>query len=115
MPVSGPLGFAPPIPGMTGGEGTAPGQADPMQMVAMMLGMSPAGKDTTTEKMSKVVQLLREVAKEDPRISSLVTDALKLLVEGPGQGQPAQQQTQGGPMPQPGGSMPVGGPGATPF
>jgi len=100
-------GPPPVVPGVTGTQGIAPGGLDPMQMVAMMMGMAPGKKDTTIDKMAKVVQLLREVSKEDPRIALLANDALKLLVEGPQSGPP----TAGGSPGRAVSPIPMGGPG----
>lgn len=106
MPDFGSPGYAPPIPGLTKTDGIAPG--DPMGTVAMLMGQNPEGQDSTTEKMAKIIQLMREVSKEDPRSAVLVNDALRLLIEGsssPGPG--------GGPVMQAGpptGSAPRGGP-----
>lgn len=100
-----PSGYAPAVPGLTEGDGAALGGMSPMQMVAMLMGTKPDGVDSTTEKMAKVVQLLREVSKEDPRIALIASDALRLLIEGP----TAMPAGQG---PGAGSSLPVGGPGA---
>lgn len=110
MPVPG---YAPAVPGLTGGDGFPAGGVPPMSAVAMLMGDRPTPPDTTTEKMARVLQLLREIAKEDPRQAMLASDALKLLIEGPGAGGPPQQpgpaMPGGGPMP--GGVLPLGGPG----
>lgn len=106
------MGAAPVIPGMTKTEGIAPGGMSPMQMVAMMLGQRPAPVDSTTEKMATIVQLLREVSKEDPKLGMLASDALRLLIEGPTGsqgGSPVAQAPPGGP----GSIIPMGGPGGT--
>lgn len=95
MPTN-PTGYAPAIPGLTGGNGLSPASMNPMQLVAMLMGDSPASSDSTTEKMAKIVQLLREVSKEDPRISLLASDALRLLVEGPQTPQPGTSPVAGG-------------------
>ena len=107
-------GFPPVIPGLTSGEGTSPGAMDPMQMVAMMMGQNPPQNGSSTEKMSQVIQLLREIAKEDPRIGLLANDALRLLVEGPQSGPQAMPAPPSGAGPMPGGSIPMGGPGGQP-
>ena len=111
MPDFGTPGYAPPIPGLTKTDGVAPG--DPMGTVAMLMGENPGGADSTTEKMSKVIQLMREVSKEDPRIAVLVNDALRLLTEGQGQAGPGGSPVMnaGPPM----GSTPMGGPKLPPF
>lgn len=77
-----PQGYAPAVPGLTAGEGVAPSAMDPLQIVAMMMGKNP-DSTSTADKMAQVVQLLREVSKEDPRIALLASDALRLLIEGP--------------------------------
>lgn len=104
--------MAPAIPGLTEGNGTSPGAISPMQMVAMMMGMRPSQPDSTTEKMATIVQLLREVSKEDPRLSALTSDALNLLLEGPSGGGSGSPTTSAGPG-MPGSMLPMGGPGAT--
>lgn len=111
-----PPGYAPPVPGVTSGEGFPAGAngPPPMSAVAMMMGERPTPPDSTTEKMSQIVQLLREVSKEDPRLAMLASDALKLLIEGPSAGGP-QGMPQGpagpGGMPMPGGKLSMPGPG----
>src|SRR3989304_1845750 len=80
------MGQAPVIPGLTKTEGVSPDAMTPMQMVAMMMGSRPTPEDSTTEKMGKIVQLLREVSRDDPRIAALATDALRLLIQGPESG-----------------------------
>ena len=109
-------GAAPVIPGLSQTSGLSPDAVSPMQMVAMMLGDKPGGQDSTTEKMAMIVQLLREVSKEDPRLSMLTSDALRLLIEGPsGQegGGPVAPGPGGGPgsMMSPSSVVPIGGPG----
>ena len=109
-------GFAPPVPGLTASQGVTPGTASPMSMLAMLLGQKSPPPDTTQEKMSQVVQLLREVAKSDPRIGMIASEALRVLIEGPpgrlGASQPpgAGGPTMGGPSAG-GGGMPPGMPG----
>lgn len=93
-------GFAPAVPGLTKTEGLAPGTPpNPMALLAMLLGQRPTAPDTTTEKMAQVIQLLRELGKEDPKIAGLTGEALRLLISGP----PAAARP---PMP-----VPSGGPG----
>ena len=94
-------GFAPAVPGVTSTNGLSPSSVSPMQMVAMMMGQRPQGEDSTTEKMSKIIQLLREVSKDDPRVAMLANDALRLLVEGPqsGPGNMGGASPSPGPMP----------------
>lgn len=105
--VLNPSGYAPAVPGLTSGNGAAPDAMSPMQIVAMMMGQRPdAEADSTTEKMAKIVQLLREVSKEDPRIAMIASDALRLLIEGPSQG------ASPSPGPTAGSSLPSGGPAA---
>jgi hypothetical protein len=109
-----PVGFAPPIPGVTESAGVGPEGMGPMQMLAMMMGQQ-AEPDATTEKMAQVVQLLREIGKTDPRLGMLATDALRVLVEGPSAGAGTSQPSGvGGPVmggPQPGGQI-AGAPGS---
>lgn len=110
--MTAPNGSAPVVPGLTDGFGVAPGAVSPMQMVAMMMGSRPSQPDSTTEKMSMIVQLLREVSKEDPRLAALTSDALSLLLEGPsgvGGGTPTAPAGPG----TPGSMMPMGSPGST--
>lgn len=106
-----PRGFAPPVPGMTNTNGMSAGAVDPMTMTAVMMGnRQPDGPSSVGDKMQQVVQLLREVAQADPRLSMLVGGALQMLMEGP----PMNQQGSGGGAPgasvPPAPSMPVGGP-----
>lgn len=106
-------GYAPSIPGISGGEGFPAGLqgAPPMSAVAMMMGDRPTPPDPTTDKMAKIVQLLREVSKEDPRLALLASDALKLLIEGPSTGPGGQGPVMPGSGPMPGGKLPYSGPG----
>src|SRR3990167_6801828 len=100
-----PVGFAPPVPGLTASQGVTPDSASPMSMLAMMLGQKSPPPDTTQEKMSQIVQLLREVSKSDPRIGMIASEALRVLLEGPpGRSGASQPPGPGGPM--------VGGPSA---
>lgn len=107
--------YAPQVPGVSDGNGFPAGQGGvpPMSAVAMMMGDRPTPPDSTTEKMSQIVQLLREVSKEDPRLAMLASDALKLLIEGPSAGPPGGMQGPGGPggAPMPGGGLSAAGPG----
>ena len=110
-----PAGFTPPVPGLTESSGVTPDTMGPMGMLAMMMGKSPQ-PDATQDKMAQVVQLLREIAKSDPRAGMIASDALRVLIEGPppmggaspppGLGSP----TMGGPPPGPGGML-AGSPG----
>lgn len=106
--------FPPIVPGLTAGDGSAPGAMSPTERVAMLMGMRPQRPDTTTEKMAQIIQLMREVAKQDPRIGGLVADALRVLVEGapPGGQGPAPATPIGGPAQAPSLAAPMGGMGA---
>lgn len=117
MPLS-PSGFAPVVPGVTSGAGP-PTSLRPEEMLSLMMGQrNPTSFQSTPDKLALVVQLLREVSKEDPRIGFLAGDALRLLLEGP----QMFNRTSGGPGmtsgasgPGAGGpSMPMGGPGQIP-
>ena len=108
----GNLGLPPVIPGLTKTEGLPPGPpTDPMTMLSVLMGR-PQAPDTSTEKMARVVQLLREIAKQDPRIGMLASDALRMLITGPPTWQrPAQQLGPGSAGPG-GSSAFIGTPGA---
>ena len=117
MPLS-PAGFAPVVPGLTGGAGMSPSGMRPEEMLSMMMGQkNPMTLQSTPDKLAMVVQLLREVSKEDPRIGFLAGDALRMLLEGP-QGfnrtPGGAQMSSGASGPGAGGpSLPIGGPGQT--
>jgi len=134
-----PLGYAPPIPGVSRTEGMPPGMPptglqngnsdpdidggagipgsgspgglDPMTMLALALGTRPQGTQMGSgDKMAQVVQLLREVAESDPRIGSIASGALQVLIQGPpgGAAPPGQPPIPpgGAPMgPAPGGMV----------
>ena len=51
-------------------------------MLAMMLGGMRQKPETSGDKMARVVQLLREISREDPRIGMLTSEALRVLIEG---------------------------------
>lgn len=80
------LGFPPPIPGVTRTDAPLTGPKSPMEMIATMLGARQQTQTGSAEKMAQVVQLLREVAREDPRLAELVGGALRVLIEGPSAG-----------------------------
>lgn len=109
MPLE-PRGFAPVIPGLTRTEGPEP-PGDPLDLLSVLLGMGK--KDGVVEdKMAQVVQLLREIAREDPRIAPIAGDALRALLEGP----PPFLRGPGGAQGPAGlmaASAPMGGPGGT--
>lgn len=113
-----PVGFTPPVPGMTKTEGVSPAGASPMSLLSMLMGNRPQGDQTAGDKMAQVVQLLREVAKTDPKIGMVAGEALRVLIEGPS----ALAGTSGPPGPTaPGpamggapGGMPMMGPGGMP-
>ena len=115
LPGAPPMGVPPIVPGLTGTSGANPDNPDPMQMLAMMMGKSPDDTESSSEKMSKVVQLLREVSKEDPRIALIASEALRVLIDGGKSmlGSGGQQRPMP-PAPQ-GGAVPVGGPGSSPI
>lgn len=104
----GPVGFAPPIPGTTETNGLSPDMLSPMAMMMMAAGMD-TGKDTTGKKMETVIKLMREIQQSDPRMAPLLSDALRLLIEGPSQGQGPPGAGPG--MGMPPGVSPSGGPG----
>ena len=82
--------FAPSIPGMSSDSSMppAPGESPlsgggPLSALAALLGGRPKqGTNTTGDKMAQVVQLLREISREDPRIGALTSEALRVLIEG---------------------------------
>ena len=108
----GPLQTAPILPGITGTAGPSSESPGAMQMLAMLMGNKGPQQDSTTEKMDMIVKLLRELSKEDPKIAMLTSEALRVLIDGgksllgSGMNQPPKPGS-----PQPGGSIPVGGPG----
>jgi len=110
LPMGGP---PPPIPGVSSTEGMTSDAMDPMTMLAMALGTRPQSQEGSVEKMAQVVQLLREIAKEDPRIGAMASDALNALLQGPAQ-PPSGPPPGGGAGPQmmggPGGAIPTGRP-----
>lgn len=118
MPLT-PAGFAPVVPGLTGGNGPAPNGMRPEEMLSVMMGQrNPTGFGGSPDKMAQVVQLLREISKEDPRIGFLAGDALRLLLEGPQMfartpGGASMASGAGGPGAG-GPSLPIGGPGQSP-
>jgi len=86
----------------------------------MMMGQrNPTSFQSSPDKLAMVVQLLREVAREDPRIGFLAGDALRLLLEGPqlfNRTSGGAQMTSGASGPGAGGpSLPLGGPGQIPY
>lgn len=90
---------APPIPGVTRTEGTLPGEGmDAVTRLATLMGLRGVSQkpSSSPEKMAQVVQLLREIAKEDPRLAEMAGGALRALIEGPSAGQAVR---------------PIGGPG----
>lgn len=110
-------GFGPPIPGMTRGDGPLPGsKTSPMEMLAMMMGMNRQTPDSAVDKMAKVVQLLREVSVQDPRIAAIAGGALRALLEGPPvprspiPGQPPGSGPAAGGVIGPTTALPIGGP-----
>lgn len=105
-------GSAPVMPGFSQTSGLSPDSISPMHMVSMMMGMRPGQPDSTTEKMATIVQLLREVSKEDPRLAMLTSDALKLLLEGPSSGQAGAPVSPVPPNGTPGSIIPMGGGGS---
>lgn len=107
-----PKGFAPVIPGLTRTEGPE-SSGDVFDMLSMLLGKGQK-EPAVTDKMAQVVQLLREIAQEDPRIAPIAGDALRALIEGPPpflRGSVAGQGPAGPAV----SSVPMGGPGATSF
>ena len=107
MPLE-PRGFAPVIPGFTRTEGPEP-PGDPMAMLSVLLGLGKK-EGQVEDKMARVVQLLREIAQEDPRIAPIAGDALRALIEGPPpflRGSGSAQGPAGPTVP----SAPLGGPG----
>lgn len=106
----GPMGMAPPIPGVTGTQGVSPSDAGPKDMLSMVLGMQPGLQMGATDKMAQVVQLLREIAKDDPRQGMFASQALEMLTSGPPPGGPGKPPgAMPPPMPSPQG-MANGGP-----
>lgn len=81
--MASPLGAAPVVPGLTQTNGISPDAMDPLQMIALLMGLRPEPETSAADKIEQVIRLLREVAREDPRIGFLANDALRLLVEGP--------------------------------
>jgi len=107
-----PAGFAPAVPGFTSGAGPLPGKPSPDAMLAMLMGRNPPQAQSTGDKMSQVVQLLREIGQQDPRLAFLTGDVLNRLISGPQIMQ--QSSTGGGPQIQGGPTtIPVGGPGTS--
>ena len=102
------LGGPPPMPGGPPGMPPTPGAGgtDPLTMLAMAMGTRPptpgAGTQMGTgDKMAEVIQLLRRIMDEDPRVKPLAAGALQMLVQGP---PPSSGAPPGsGPMLPPGG------------
>lgn len=104
-----PQGSPPIVPGLTQGDGPAPGSLKPDEMLAMMMGNKPQ-MSGSPDKMAQVVQLLREIATGDPRMGSIAGEMLRVALEGP----PRFAGAQGQPPMGGGGqssSMPMLGPG----
>lgn len=105
MPL-GPTGFAPPIPGVTNGNGMSPDNLSNMAMLSMMMGMKPEKEDTAGQMIEQVIQLLRKAGNTDPRLAPLTMDLLQRLTEGPSSGSGAPGGAAGmGASP-----VPAGGP-----
>lgn len=107
----GALGFAPAVPGLTRTESPVPDGLRPEEMLAIMMGERPEPVDTSTEKMTQVIRLLREISAQDPKLSVLVGDALKALLEGP----PGFARGMTSPGTGGGGPAPMLGPGGSPM
>ena len=111
-------GFAPPIPGVSQTSGESPSSLGPMEMIATMMGMRQK-PEATGDKLAQVIQLLREIAKEDPRIGLLTSEAMRVLMEGGASQLVPRTPVAGSPGPTAsylnqgvgGGTPPMGGPG----
>ena len=113
-----PAGFAPVIPGVTSTATPPPNGMSPDTLIAMMMGMRPQGGNASPDKMAQVVQLLREISKQDPRLGMIAGEALRVLIDGPqpGPGGPSPMMSggpAGAPLGMPGQApgLPIGGPG----
>ena len=111
-----PAGFAPTIPGVTSTASPPPGEMSPDTILAMMMGMRPQAESASPDKMAQVVQLLREISKQDPRLGMIAGEALRVLIDGPRPGSGGPGPMSGGPAGAPNTfgsapSLPIGGPG----